>query len=117
MPGIPVRVLLVDDDEDDYIITRDLIARIGDRRYRLDWVNNYDDAFTAVPRGEHEICLLDYRLGERTGLASDRLRPRDAGDDRMSPAPRDGFDEHEEPPGALTAEDWMTPIDWSTFWA
>src|ERR1035441_2794170 len=68
MPGTPVRVLLVDDDEDDYIITRDLIARIGDRRYRLDWINNYDDAFAAVRRGEYEICLLDYRLGERTGL-------------------------------------------------
>src|ERR1017187_8545765 len=68
MSGNPVKVLLVDDDEDDYIITRDLIARIGDRRYRLDWGNNYDDALAAVRRGEHDLCLLDYRLGVRTGL-------------------------------------------------
>src|ERR1035441_4941383 len=72
MPDTPVRVLLVDDDEDDYIITRDLIARIGDRRYRLDWINNYDDALAAVRGGEHDICLLDYRLCERPGL--ERLR-------------------------------------------
>jgi PAS domain S-box-containing protein len=68
MPENPVKILLVDDDEDDCIITRDLISRIGDHRYRLDWVDHYDDALTAVRRGEHDICLLDYRLGERTGL-------------------------------------------------
>ena len=39
----PVKVLLVDDDEDDYIITRDLISRIAGR-YHLDWVNNFSDA-------------------------------------------------------------------------
>jgi two-component system, cell cycle sensor histidine kinase and response regulator CckA len=68
MPGNPFKILLVDDDEDDYIITRDLIARIGDRRYHLDWINNYDAGLAAVWRAEHDICLLDYRLGERTGL-------------------------------------------------
>jgi PAS domain S-box-containing protein len=64
----PVRVLLVDDDEDDYIITRDLISEIGARRYKLDWINNYADGLAAVRRLEHDVCLLDYRLGEFTGL-------------------------------------------------
>ena len=64
----PVRVLLVDDDEDDYIITRSLITEIGKQRYHLDWVNNYGDALAAIQRREHDICLLDYRLGEWTGL-------------------------------------------------
>ncbi len=68
MPDTPVKILLVDDDEDDFIITRDLINRIGNRRYLLEWVNNYDDGLAAVRRGEHDICLLDYRLGEQTGL-------------------------------------------------
>jgi two-component system, cell cycle sensor histidine kinase and response regulator CckA len=63
-----VRVLLVDDDEDDYIITRDLVAQIGNPPYRLDWIDNYDGALAALQRREHDICLLDYRLGERTGL-------------------------------------------------
>jgi len=64
----PVRVLLVDDDEDDFIITRDLISQIGDRRYQLDWVDNYEAALAAIQRREHDICLLDYRLGGHTGL-------------------------------------------------
>jgi len=68
MPDAPVRVLLVDDDEDDYIITRNLISEIRDRRYQLEWVDNYDAALAALHRHEHDICLLDYRLGSRTGL-------------------------------------------------
>jgi PAS domain S-box-containing protein len=67
MPDAPVKVLLVDDDEDDYIITRDLILRNAGR-YRLDWVNNYNGALEAIQKREHDIYLLDYRLGERTGL-------------------------------------------------
>jgi len=62
------RVLLVDDDEDDFVITRDLIFQIGAHRYQLEWVNNYDAALAALLRMEHDICLLDYRLGEHTGL-------------------------------------------------
>jgi signal transduction histidine kinase len=68
MSDAPIKVLLVDDDEDDYVITRDLIAQIRERRYRLDWINSYDAAVPAIRRQEHDICLLDYRLGERTGL-------------------------------------------------
>jgi PAS domain S-box-containing protein len=68
MSEAPVKVLLVDDDEDDYVITRDLISQIRERRYHLDWINSYDAAVPAIRRQEHDICLLDYRLGERTGL-------------------------------------------------
>src|ERR1700733_3073174 len=68
MSATSIKVLLVDDDEDDYLITRDLMSRIRERRHQLDWINNYHDGLAAVKRGEHDICLLDYRLGERTGL-------------------------------------------------
>ncbi len=68
MSGAPVRVLLVDDDEDDYIITRDLISQVRDHRYQLEWVDNYDAALAALRRHEHDVCLLDFRLGSRTGL-------------------------------------------------
>jgi two-component system, cell cycle sensor histidine kinase and response regulator CckA len=68
MPAGPIKVLLVDDDEDDFLITRDLLLKIRDRRHQLDWVSNYEDGLAAVKKGEHDLCLLDYRLGERTGL-------------------------------------------------
>jgi signal transduction histidine kinase len=68
MSAEPTKILLIDDDEDDYLITRDLISQIRDRRHHLDWVNNYDDGLAAIKRDEYALCLLDYRLGERTGL-------------------------------------------------
>jgi PAS domain S-box-containing protein len=68
MADDPIRVLLVDDDEDDFVITRDLISQIAGRNYQLDWVDNYPAALTAIDRREHDLYLLDYRLGAHTGL-------------------------------------------------
>ena len=50
MNETPVKVLLVDDDEDDFVITRALISEIGAHRYRLDWVSSYKDAMAAIQR-------------------------------------------------------------------
>ncbi len=61
-----VRVLLVEDDEDDYVIIRDLLSEM--ESLELEWVIDYDDALRAIEREEHDVCLLDYRLGERSGL-------------------------------------------------
>ncbi|MDE3066151.1 MAG: response regulator [Verrucomicrobiota bacterium] len=68
MADNPIKVLLVDDDEDDYVITREVISQIRDRRHQLDWADNYDAALEALQRRSYDICLLDYRLGGRTGL-------------------------------------------------
>jgi diguanylate cyclase (GGDEF)-like protein len=64
----PFKILLVDDDEDDYIMTRDLLAEIKGPRYEMEWVSTYNDALAAIKRNKHDIYFLDYRLGERTGL-------------------------------------------------
>jgi two-component sensor histidine kinase/CheY-like chemotaxis protein len=49
-------------------ITRDLLSEIEGRQFHLDWVASYDAALEAIRRQEHDVYLLDYRLGERTGL-------------------------------------------------
>ena len=64
----PVRVLLVEDDEDDYLLTRDLIADMNHRQYTLDWVPDFDTAVEAIGRGEHDVYLFDYRLGAHDGI-------------------------------------------------
>ena len=68
MDGEPIRVLLVDDDEDDYILARDLMREIGRDRFSLEWASSYEDGIRAIDRREHELYLFDYRLGERNGI-------------------------------------------------
>jgi PAS domain S-box-containing protein len=63
-----IHVLLVDDDEDDYLITRDLLLEIEGGRYDLRWADGYERAVELLATGEFDVCLLDYRLGPRTGL-------------------------------------------------
>jgi signal transduction histidine kinase len=64
----PLRILLADDDEDDYIITRDLLRTMPWRRCELEWVSNYRAAIAAIGRNQHDVYLVDYRLGEADGL-------------------------------------------------
>jgi signal transduction histidine kinase len=64
----PVRVLLIDDDEEDFLLTRDLLSDLPGGGYHLDWIGDYDAGLLAVCAGQYDVCLLDYRLGARTGL-------------------------------------------------
>ena len=66
--GEPVKILLIDDDEDEHVLTRELLAEIGRERYRLDWQPDYDAALAAIRAQEHDVYLLDYHLGQHTGL-------------------------------------------------
>lgn len=63
-----LRVLLVEDDEDDYLCTRDLLWDMGEERFVLDWVMKFEDAVEAMARHEHDVYLVDYRLGDHDGL-------------------------------------------------
>lgn len=63
-----IRVLLVEDDEDDYILTRYLLSSISDGTFSLDWVKSYDAALEKLSEEDYDICLFDYWLGAHSGL-------------------------------------------------
>ena len=63
-----LRVLVADDDEDDYILTRDLLLGSRREKVHLDWAPTYREALQAIERNEHDVYLFDYRLGEGDGL-------------------------------------------------
>lgn len=63
-----IRVLLVEDDEDDYMLTRALISAKENANIKLDWVDSYDRALAMIETEKHDVYLVDYRLGHQTGI-------------------------------------------------
>lgn len=68
MDSEPLKVLLVEDDEDDYFLTGEIFSEIEGGRYDLDWASSYEEGLARVECREHDIYLFDYRLGEHNGL-------------------------------------------------
>jgi signal transduction histidine kinase len=63
-----IKILLVEDDEDDYVIIRDLLSEIEENEFKLDWVYTYQEAMKKAASNQHDVCLMDYRLGEQDGI-------------------------------------------------
>jgi len=62
--GARVRqVLLVDDDEEDYEFTKELLEELRVPSHELFWAGDYATALAASRRTAYDICLVDYRLG------------------------------------------------------
>lgn len=62
------RILMIDDDEDDFFLVNTVLQDVAADQYELTWASNYDKALEAIGRREHELYLVDYRLGMHTGI-------------------------------------------------
>ena len=62
------RVLVIDDDEEDFLIIRDLLLDTGSDGYVLEWVSDVEAARQALRARAHDAFLLDYRLGPADGM-------------------------------------------------
>lgn len=67
-PNKIVKVLLVDDDEDDFLIIGRVFGNIPDSPFHLTWCADYEEAKELISKRQHDIYLIDYRLGAQTGL-------------------------------------------------
>ena len=56
----------VDDDQDDYFLTRELLSEVPGGRFHLDWTPEYAAGREAVCAGKHDAFLVD--VGEQTEL-------------------------------------------------
>ena len=65
-------VLLVDDDEDEFILLKSMFAQLpGSRQgggYTLSWASTLEEATRACQNQTFDLYLLDYFLGRHTGL-------------------------------------------------
>ena len=68
MNNSPIKILIVDDDEDDFFITKEYIERIKNQQFVIDWCPLYADALHKMRNKEYAIYFVDYYLGARTGL-------------------------------------------------
>ncbi|MGE3973695.1 MAG: sensor histidine kinase [Bdellovibrionales bacterium] len=63
-----LRILLIDDDEDDFVNIRDLLREIKGVKYHLTWKSTYQTGLDELAQAKFDACLLDFRLGGHTGL-------------------------------------------------
>ncbi|HUI90710.1 MAG TPA: SpoIIE family protein phosphatase [Chitinivibrionales bacterium] len=63
-----VRVCLVDDDEDYYIITSDLLREITSFSFKITWFNTFEKALVGLDHPDFDVFVFDYWLGAKTGL-------------------------------------------------
>lgn len=68
MSVAPVNLLLIDDEESFLLPLRRLLAKVPGKKFLTDWVASYEQGLAALRENRHDACLLDYRLGVRTGL-------------------------------------------------
>jgi signal transduction histidine kinase len=63
-----VRVLVLDDNEDDFAFVKILLGKSLTCTYQLEWAPTEAAALAALPRGGFDVALFDYKLGGTTGL-------------------------------------------------
>jgi PAS domain S-box-containing protein len=68
MDSSPWKILLVEDDEDDYILTKALLQEVKRDQFALVWAKTYDAALNYLDDSSIDVLLVDYLLGSHNGL-------------------------------------------------
>ncbi|RYG31867.1 response regulator [bacterium] len=64
----PLRVLLIDDDEDDFLLTRDVLLEGGRGGFAVNHEATAEGGLKRIAEEDHDVILLDYSLGAVDGL-------------------------------------------------
>lgn len=62
------RALLIEDDEDDYLLVKEMLSESTSSTFELEWADNYEGGLAAACSAKFDVVLLDYRLDARTGV-------------------------------------------------
>ncbi len=61
-------LLLIDDDRMQARVVRQQLKVFRRDRFHMEWAATFEEGLARLLSNEHEVCLLDYQLGERDGL-------------------------------------------------
>lgn len=96
-----VKVLLVEDSEDDYVLTRDILRDAGGMKYALTWARTPAAALERLREDSPDVLLVDWVLGELNGM--DFLREARAAGARVPAILLTGYSSEEIEDKALRA--------------
>ncbi len=68
MNGHKLKILVVDDDEDDLFLTCNFLQAIDNYQLELETEINYKRACDKILENRHDIYIIDYLLGPHTGV-------------------------------------------------
>jgi PAS domain S-box-containing protein len=63
-----IKVLLVEDDEDDVVLAREYLSESEYYKFKVEWIANPQKAREKMLTEQFDIFLIDYRLGSENGL-------------------------------------------------
>jgi signal transduction histidine kinase len=63
------RILMIDDDDEDFLILKKQLAKIEGFAYELDWLPGWDNSKNLQDLAAYDIALVDYRLGIENGIS------------------------------------------------
>ena len=63
-----IRIAVIEDDEDDFLIMKDYITEIEGKSFDVDWFQDYTATLEAIKNKDYHLYFVDYFLGHKTGL-------------------------------------------------
>lgn len=63
-----VKVLIVEDDEDDYLLTFEMLRSSPQAGFDVRWAQSFEEGLEQLAQGAFDVALIDYRLGPHSGV-------------------------------------------------
>jgi two-component system sporulation sensor kinase C len=63
-----IRLLIVDDDEDDFFLTSDYLKDIRNKHFDITWASSFGEGITTLTQAKFDLCFFDFLLGAKTGI-------------------------------------------------
>lgn len=67
-PKKDLKILLIEDDQDDVLLTKECLSEINNYNFTIDWEASSEEAKLKVVKEDYDLCLIDYNLGRTTGV-------------------------------------------------
>jgi two-component system, cell cycle sensor histidine kinase and response regulator CckA len=68
MANRPIRVLHVDDVEEEFILVRELLSMAPGTSFEFQWISDTGTAIQVIHDMKFDVCVVDYYLGIDNGL-------------------------------------------------